>query len=139
MKGVDRVDENIEHHRISVRGKKWYFPILSYLFNVCANNAWLFARQGGYDDDMLTFTRSTAQAWLKQYGNPPKSDQRRHTFASVIGMEKRFENVGHFIAESNPKIRKRCKTCQTNSIHFCVKCDVYLHPKCFLEYHSKNE
>ena len=72
MRGVDRVDENIEHHRISVRGKKWYFPILSYLFNVWANNAWLFARQGGYDDDLLTFTRSTAQASLKQYGNLPK-------------------------------------------------------------------
>ena len=62
MGGVDRVDENIKHHRFSVRGKRWYFPILSYLFNVCANNAWLFARQGGYDDDLLTFTRSTAQA-----------------------------------------------------------------------------
>ena len=139
MGGVDRVDENIEHYRISVRGKKWYFPILSYLFNVCAHNAWLFARQGGYDDDLLTFTRSTAQAWLKQYGNPPKNDKRRHTFASVIGVEKRFDNVGHFIAESNPKIRKRCKTCQSNSIYFCVKCNVYLHPKYFLEYHSKNE
>ena len=91
------------------------------------------------DDDLLTFTRSTAQAWLKQYGNPPKNDKRRHTFASVIGVEKRFDNVGHFIAESNPKIRKRCRTCQSNSIYFCVKCDVYLNPKCFLEYHSKNE
>ena len=67
MGGVDNVDENMEHHRISVCGKKWYFPTLSYLFNVCADNAWLFARQGEYDDDLLTFTRSTAQAWLKQY------------------------------------------------------------------------
>ena len=117
--------------------KKWYYPILSYLFNVCANNAWLFARQGEYDDNLLTFTRSTAQAWLKQYGNPPKNDKRRHTFVSVIGVENRFDNVGHFITESNPKIRKRCKTCQSNSICFCVKCDVYLHPNCFLEYYLK--
>lgn len=138
MGGVDRVDENIEHYRISVRGKKWYFPILTYLFNVCANNAWLFARQGGYNDDLLTFTRSIAQAWLKQYGNPPKND-RRLSFASAIGVEKRFDNIGHFIAESNPKIRQRCKTCLSNSIYFCVKCDVFLHPKCFLDYHSKNQ
>ena len=26
MGGVDRVDENIEHHRISVRGKNGIFP-----------------------------------------------------------------------------------------------------------------
>ena len=72
MGGIDRVDENIEHHQMSVHRKKWYFPILSYLFNVCMNNAWLFVRQGGYDDDLLTFTRSTVKAWLKQYGNPAK-------------------------------------------------------------------
>ena len=110
-------------------------------FQCLANNTWLFAHQRGNDDDLLVvaFTRSTAQAWLKQYGNPPKNDKMRHMFASVIGVEKRFDNVGHFIAESNPKIRKPCKTCQSNSIYFCVKCDVYLHPICFLEYHSKNE
>ena len=44
MGSVDRVDENIAHYRIGIYEKKWYISILSYLFNLCVNNAWLFSR-----------------------------------------------------------------------------------------------
>ena len=57
MGGVDSMDENIARYRIAIRGKKWYFPVICYLINVSMNNAWLFAREGGYNEDLVVFTR----------------------------------------------------------------------------------
>lgn len=39
MGGTDRADQNISLYRVSIRGKKWYFPLLAHLIDVCENNA----------------------------------------------------------------------------------------------------
>ena len=33
MGGVDRMDQNISNYRIAMRGKKWYFCLVSYMFD----------------------------------------------------------------------------------------------------------
>ena len=36
MGGVDRLDQNIAQYRIGIRIRKWYWPIIAYLFQVSA-------------------------------------------------------------------------------------------------------
>ena len=40
--GVDRNDQDVGYYRISIRGKKWYYPIFLHLIDVTIVNAWLF-------------------------------------------------------------------------------------------------
>ena len=40
MGGVDRMDQNISNYRIAMQGKKWYFCLVSYMFDISINNAW---------------------------------------------------------------------------------------------------
>ncbi len=73
---VDRLDQNIAQYLPSIRGKKWYFPIVSYLITVCVNNAWIFARDGGFKDDLLSFTRTVANEWLQNHEKKPYNPGR---------------------------------------------------------------
>lgn len=44
MGGVDRLDQNLSSYRVSIRKKKWWFPIFSWLLGVSVNNAWQLYR-----------------------------------------------------------------------------------------------
>ena len=61
MGDADRLDQSISQYRTSIRDKEWYIPIISYFCNVSMNNAWLLARDGGYKDYLIAFTRSVAR------------------------------------------------------------------------------
>ena len=134
--GVDKVDENIGNYRIAFHDKKWYFPQICYLLNVCVNNAWLFSREGGYKHDMLYSTRDIVNDWLKTYGTPrakpgPQASGLSQTLkAAMITDLMRFDRVNHFIVESEGKRRQRCKKCNSQTIFMCKKCKVQLHNKC---------
>lgn len=39
MGGVDLMDNNISNYRIAIRGKRWYVPIIFWLFDVAMNNS----------------------------------------------------------------------------------------------------
>ncbi len=138
MGGVDRVDQNIAQYRPSIRGKKWYFPIATYLFTVCVNNAWIFAREGGYKEDMLSFLRAAATEWLQNHGKKPNNPGRSRSVLSVAGVsaQMRYDNVGHHIVKSDPPKRCRCRLCNSQTVFICQKCKVYLHQKCSVQYHT---
>ena len=103
--GADQVDENIGNCRIGIHGKKWYFPLICYLLNVCVNNARLFAREGDYKHDMLYFTGDIVNHWLKAYGTPrakpgPQASGLSQTLEdTIIKDSMRFDRVNHFIVE----------------------------------------
>jgi hypothetical protein len=40
MGGVDRADQNISVYRVSIRGKKWYFSLISHCIDMAEQNAW---------------------------------------------------------------------------------------------------
>ncbi len=132
MGGVDRLDQNIAQYRPSIRGKKWY------LISVCVNNAWLFAREGGYKDDMLSFTRVIATEWLQNHGKKPDNPGRSRSILSAasVSVQMRYDNVGHHIVKTNPSRRCRCKLCNSQTVYICQKCKVHLHQKCSVEYHT---
>ena len=141
MGGVDRLDQNISLYRIAIRGKKWYIPLLFYFIDVALNNAWLFARNGGYREDILSFRRCVAQDWLKTYrasAASPCSNRSSAIIASkTCSLESRYDDVGHTVLKSEPPLRRRCKICKSQTIFYCKKCNVFLHIKCSEEYHTK--
>ncbi|KAF5281727.1 hypothetical protein FQR65_LT14567 [Abscondita terminalis] len=44
MGGVDRCDENLSLYRASIRGKKWYFPLITNATDLAVQNAWQINR-----------------------------------------------------------------------------------------------
>lgn len=47
MGGVDRMDQNIATYRISIRSRKWWWPLFAYMVDVAMQNAWLIYRLTG--------------------------------------------------------------------------------------------
>ncbi len=138
MGGVDRVDQNIAQYQPSIRGKKWYFPIVSYLITVCVNNVWIFAREGGYKEDMLSFIRAATTEWLQNHGKKPNNPERSQSVLSVAGVsaQMRYDNVGHHIVKSDHPKRCHCRLCNSQTEFICQKCEIYLHQKCSVQYHT---
>lgn len=73
------------------------------------NNAWLFAREGGYKEDLLAFTRHVVQHQLKKYGVPACNPRRQRmlTAQNAHVDEERDDNKGHDISKSIPERRRR--------------------------------
>lgn len=67
------MDNNISNYRIGVRGKRWYIPIMFWLFDVVMNNAWFLARSHELTIDSLGFRRAVVNALLQIYGQPAQS------------------------------------------------------------------
>lgn len=40
MGGTDQMNQNIGKYRIGVRGKKWCWPLFTWLLDVAINNSW---------------------------------------------------------------------------------------------------
>ncbi|KAJ4441104.1 hypothetical protein ANN_10954, partial [Periplaneta americana] len=57
MGGIDRGDQNVSLYRTSIRGKKWYFPIIAHLIDVAEQNTWLLYRRNEKNIDHLSFRR----------------------------------------------------------------------------------
>lgn len=57
MGGVDRSDQNISLYRISIKGKKWYYPVIMQCIDMTEENAWLLHRRNGGKLDHLAFRR----------------------------------------------------------------------------------
>ncbi|KAF2879901.1 hypothetical protein ILUMI_26270 [Ignelater luminosus] len=107
MGGVDRADENISHHRVFIRGKKWYFPIISQILDMAEQNAWQLYRIGGGKMDHLQFRRSIAVGILESY---KKSTKRGPSKPSEnLHIHSRFDGMNHLIMYKEKQTR--CAMC----------------------------
>jgi len=130
MGGVDRMDANVSKWRISVRGKKWYYPIFLELLDVALNNAWLLYRLDGQKMDFNTFKTHVAQKLLSF------NTRGKKPYILSSALVHRFDNIGHIVRYSN--VERRCTQCQKKTKYECLKCDKGLHPKdCFLTFHQR--
>lgn len=142
MGGVDRMDQNMGCYRVSISGKKWWFPIFTFLVDLALQNAWLLHRrssQGGGKKtmDLLTFRRHVAQYLCGMYGSlPQKSTKSSRTFMPSHSLEIRSDGKDHHLIEYHPRER-RCASCKSNTHFFCSRCQLHLHPKCFKEFHLR--
>lgn len=55
MGGTDQMDANINAYRISIRGKKWWWSILTWLIDSSIQNAWIIYRMQSFDAILLKF------------------------------------------------------------------------------------
>ena len=55
MGGVDQMDQNISTYRISIRKRRWWWPMFAWLVKVSVNNSWQLSRlhNGSDSQDLL--------------------------------------------------------------------------------------
>jgi len=74
MGGTDQMDQNIACYRIGIRGKKWYWPLITWMFDVALQNSWiLYNKAGGTKINQLDFKREIVNVNLKSYQTMPKA------------------------------------------------------------------
>lgn len=131
MGGVDELDGSISLYRVSIRGKKWWWCIFTYLLDMSIANAWrLHNLTGGERFDQLTFRRHIARNYLQLRS----TNKSRPSGTAIAGLNP--SNNGH-----NPgKLPKqlRCVLCHTRIKWQCVRClkTLCIDKNCFANYHS---
>ena len=132
MGGVDRSDQNISLYRVSMRGKKWYFPLIAHCIDLAEQNAWQLHRVHKGELDHLAFRRRVATAILETNVRPRKGTGRPSKAEHV---DSRFDRLDHLVEPQD--VQTRCRQCHQKCTTRCSKCDVGVHVKCFRLYHTK--
>lgn len=134
MGGVDRADQNISLYRVSIRGKKWYFPLLSNFVDLSVQNAWRLHKTDGGKLDHLAFRRSVAVGILESFRK--RSTAKHSRLSSESHSFSKFDGKDHLIIYKEKQTR--CAHCHKKCNFDCEKCNVALHPKdCFKCFHTK--
>lgn len=79
MGGVDQMDQSISLYRVSIRGKKWWWCIFTYLLVLAVSEAWrlhalLSTTENRTPMDQLSFRRNITKACLQ-----PEISRKRPT------------------------------------------------------------
>lgn len=140
MGGTDQMDENIARYRISIRSKKWWWSIFTWLLEVSIVNAWTTQRKTGLNKTKLEFRREIVQVYLTKFGVIPKGPGRSLSLSSVPGhiRDIRFDREDHLVVPV-PNKKRRCAAafCKSVGRTMCKKCDVGLCIDCFYTFHKK--
>ena len=123
MGGVDLIDESISGYRCSIRIRKWYFKIITWMLDLACANAWRMYRSNNVDNpSYLAFRRAVVMGLLSENVRLHKPSKLRRT--------------EHVVFRDVAAKRARCRVCQSNTIYRCDSCKVPLHPNCFHTYHQ---
>ncbi|XP_060564145.1 piggyBac transposable element-derived protein 3-like, partial [Ruditapes philippinarum] len=80
MGGVDRMDQNVEKYRISIRSKKWWWPVFMYCIDLAVQQTWHIYRatDAGLRQplDLLGVRRALVTVLLAQGRTPAVSPGR---------------------------------------------------------------
>ena len=146
MGGTDRMDENVGMYRIGVRGKKWWWPLFTWLVDVSVHNAWVLAKGAGCDIPQLEFRRQIVQTYLMRFKVPPKAQGRPAASSSSatdsrISDELRFDGRDHLIQPTDGGKRRRCagRGCTSVGRTECRKCGIGLCVPCFAGFHTADK
>ena len=135
MGGTDRMDQNINHSRIAIRGKKWYWPLFTWLVDAAIHNAWRLHHGAGGRLTYVEFRRSFACCILQ------KGERAKHVIYRRLAAPGtdvlRFDGMGHLILKSTGRGVCRNSFCSSKVSTKCKKCDIYLYVNCFADYHTK--
>lgn len=137
MGGVDRMDENINMYRIHIRGKKWYWSLITWMLDTCVHNAWQLHRKND-KIPQLEFRREIVLSYLKSYGIAAKGGGRPST--SKLADTGRLDGLNHYVKKCLKKRRcvgPYCKSKSSSVRTECLKYDVGLCVPCFADYHKK--
>lgn len=137
MGGTDLMDRNISNYRVTIRMKKWWWSVFSWILSSSVVNAWCLHRMSKKESlCLLDFTRQIAITYILNHtsrpalGRPlqvPKKVMRREVPDDVR------KSCGHYPISTR---QNRCKVCQKNTKRACGKCGVNLHDSCFMVFHN---
>lgn len=135
MGGVDLFDRALADYRPTIRGKKWYWPLLINAINIAVVYCWrIYQITTNCESRQKDFRRSLVAVMLKK-SKPRKSVDSRPGPSFSVPAEARTDNRNHY-PQSCPV--RRCTVCKRNCRIQCVKCNKSLHlSECFQMYHEK--
>lgn len=145
MGGTDQMDQNVSCYRIGIRGKKWYWPLITWMLDVAIQNSWLlYNKAKQVKISQLEFKREVATTYLRRYQVLPKGAGRpsaslASTSDSRISDFIRFDRTDHLIQQTENKKKRRCaqNNCKSIVRTMCSKCNVGLCIDCFIPFHHK--
>ena len=127
-------NRNIDKYRASIRGKKWYSSPLLFCFELVLQNAWQLHKTCDEKSiDFLEFRRRVVCHYLETHGHPPEPGRRGRPQKRNI--DSRYDVMNHVIVKQGNQTR--CAECHKNTTFRREKCDVALHVKCSVEYHTE--
>ncbi|CAK9801055.1 PiggyBac transposable element-derived protein 3 [Anthophora plagiata] len=140
MGGVDKLDWNVNKYRIKIRGKKWYFPILTSIIDTTVVNAYVLYCHANKVTSLLKFRRNIARAYLqraspsnpKNRGRPSLQKQASKRVPESV----RTDPIGHYLERTLQGKQRKCAVCKTNVRKQCGKCNVGLHVDCMEKWHK---
>uniref|UniRef100_A0A0P4W9A4 PiggyBac transposable element-derived protein domain-containing protein n=1 Tax=Scylla olivacea TaxID=85551 RepID=A0A0P4W9A4_SCYOL len=138
MGGTDRMDQNINKYRISIKSKKWWWSLFTWMLDMAVHNAWQLSKGQGSALTQLQFRREIAACYLNQFGILPKGKGRKSTTLPAQHFV-RYDNLGHLVEPVQDNKKRRCANTGCTSIGRtqCSRCNVGLCVKCFRDYHTK--
>lgn len=123
MGGIDRCDENVSLYRTSIRGKKWYFPLIAQFLDLAVHNAWQLYKHAKGQLDHVTLRGQIATALLQQNLKPCGGTGRPNM--KRLNGSIRYDDVGHFVIPQGKQTR--CRLCHLKTTTHCIKCAIGLH------------
>jgi len=148
MGGTDRMDQNLNLYRITVRNKKWWWPLFAFAVDSAVSNAWYIYRCSPATEHMplslLDFRRQIANTYFAKYssrlliGRPPSVPAvtgRHRPMDHRLSADVRYDGVNHHI--DSVSTQRRCVVCGMKTVKICTKCSVSLHDRCFGAFHTR--
>lgn len=141
MGGSDRMNQNVNLYRTSIRSKTWWWPLFTWGIDAMMSNAWIIYREIQKEInpnlaqcDQVSFRKEVAETYLMSAGEHLHKPGSRHV-QPPVSRDIRTDLTGQHLIKVIEKSR-RCKKCNSKTNRICNTCEVHLHDKCFLAFHS---
>ena len=142
MGGVDRLDQNVGSYRVTIRKKKWWWPLFRYLLDVSIQNTWLLYRRSYANTQrsmtQLQFRRELVLSLFRKYGNQREVERipRAARLCRSVPDCVRLDGLHHYQGGLESTRRCALPSCKKNTGKQCLKCGVPLHDKCSIYFHT---
>ena len=125
-------------HRPLIRGKKWWWPLLTNALNISVVAAWRLHCAVSSDGVSHLDFRREITLYLLKAAVPQPRQQIDGGHLPDLPDDIRYDNIGHLRVLCS---QGRCHVCQKNTSYKCEKCNQRLHSDrgktCFVDYHTK--
>jgi len=102
MGGADQMDQNMATYRIGVRGKKWWWPLFTWLLEISMINSWtIYKKANSKQISQLDFRHEIVLTYLKRYGTAPmgagRPSKSLSSSDSRILDDVRYDHLDHLV------------------------------------------
>jgi len=125
------MDQNVNQNRVSIRSKKWWWPLFAFLPDVVVQNAWQIYRKSPAVEqqplNLLQFRRAVIHSNVLKYRSSPDLGRpigRSRPLDERLPADVCYDGLHHYI---NPiPTQRRCAHCGMKAKTVCCKCAVPL-------------